>query len=492
MSSTRDAQLFTAVENGETQRARQLLMEGANANARKRVKLTRTLPSTNEVKTETVDCESVLALAILHGHVDIVDALLSSGADPNGKIEWKIAGLSSSWSLDKWKRGRWVATYTFPSPLTLAMARGGTRKGYEGVVSDAPKSDNKLPINFKGGEVKLNDANTAEDTRISSFLMKPSLPIVQVLLKHGAVVSTQELSAASKHADSRFSQTLLQHKNGPSPSVQPQTSGLAPLVSSPSSQSVDTFLSLLSDKDRKVDELLAQMDRMRAQIEELSVRTAVSESKAGDLEKRNGELVAQNTALKSANQDLQVKTRSLSLAISSKSSIITTLEKELAAARSQPTSLPEAPTRQPQPPYTINKLMYANVDFEARDADELDIATGDGVFVNLGFADGWGSGFNTSRGTSGAFPLACVSERLNQPQPSLPTYDLSSVSIRYDSCVNLQMPPTNPFRPVPTAPPSSSLYTTNHDGSSWPSTYPTDPSSPRSACHPPQEAESRT
>ncbi|KAJ3335333.1 hypothetical protein HDU93_005786, partial [Gonapodya sp. JEL0774] len=204
MSTARDIQLIEAVENGQAQRVRQLLADGANPNTRKRVTLTCSIEG--ETKTDTVECESALTLAIIHANEDIVKALLEGGADANLACEWKVADWGSSWNADRWNRTRWYWTFSFPSALTLAMARGGKWTWWDGRTEDSPYPNNKLSINHKGGHIQLKDPAVLQDARIRFFTVRPSLPIVKLLLSHGAAVAQREFDAARKQPDGRFLQ----------------------------------------------------------------------------------------------------------------------------------------------------------------------------------------------------------------------------------------------------------------------------------------------
>ncbi|KAJ3338678.1 hypothetical protein HDU93_009162 [Gonapodya sp. JEL0774] len=403
MSTTRNVLLIEAVENGQAQRVRQLLSEGANPNARKRVTLTCKIG--RETETDSVECESALALGILHAHEEVVKALLDGGADPNGACEWKTSNCSNWMGLlnaDSWTdlSKRWVGSYLFPSPLTLAVARGGKWMNWDGSTSNpAPDSDNKLAINLKGGSVQLRQPRVYQDACISPFALQPSLPILQVLLSHGAAVTQRELDAACKWPDQLFLQALQHHQFHPPTSVpaHSQHSPSAPASPSPTSQSTETFLALLTNKDREIIALRAELDQVKGRNEELSVRTAVAESKVEEVMQRNVEHQARITNLEAANQDLQTQNYALSTKNDTLSAEIRTLSTKNAALEreignlAQLTSLPpEPPTREPQPPRTVKKLMHAIAEYFAQDTDELDVAVGDEIYVNLEFADGWG------------------------------------------------------------------------------------------------------
>ncbi|KAJ3335427.1 hypothetical protein HDU93_005522, partial [Gonapodya sp. JEL0774] len=407
MSTPHDIQLIEAVENGQSQRVRQLLAEGANPNSRKRVTLSRQIGFW-ERRTDTVECESVLALGILHAHEDVVKALLEGGADPNGVCEWKLANLWPSWAADDWDRERWLRTCLFLCALTLAVARGGEWTWWHGYTEDAPNPDNQLVISLKGGNVLLIDPKEAKDAFVEPFTLRPSLPIVCLLLSHGAVVTQRELDAARELPDTQFLQALQDpQSNPPTPvSSRPQPSSPPTTAPSSSSQPTEVLLTLLTDKDRENRELRAELDQVKRRNEELSVRTAKAESNAEELQRRNLVIEARNTTLEAGIQDLQTENHTLSAenrtlstenrTLSTENRTLSTknaaLEREVGTLRTQLAPLPPSPPpREPQPPITVQRLMYAIADFEAQDTDELNITVGDAVFVNLEFADGWGS-----------------------------------------------------------------------------------------------------
>ncbi|KAJ3336116.1 hypothetical protein HDU93_003623 [Gonapodya sp. JEL0774] len=213
MSTASDILLIEAVENGQAPRVQQLLADGANPNTRKWVTLTCTIG--RETKMDSVECESALALAILLANEDVVKALLEGGADPNGVCEWKLAYRFPSWDADTWNRLRWLGTLFFPSALTLAVARGGKMIAWTGGTVDAPDSANQLAINHKGGNVQLKDPKERVDAFITPFTLRPSLPIVRLLLYHGAAVTRTELDAARKWPDASFLRALQQRQVEP-------------------------------------------------------------------------------------------------------------------------------------------------------------------------------------------------------------------------------------------------------------------------------------
>ncbi|KAJ3326057.1 hypothetical protein HDU93_002580 [Gonapodya sp. JEL0774] len=76
--------------------------------------------------------------------------------------------------------------------------------------------------------------------------------------------------------------------------------------------------------------------------------------------------------------------------------------------------LPSAPA----PPTEVKRLLWGVARFDPSGPDEIHVAVGHHVFVNLQYPDGWGSGFNTSTGQNGFFPMGCLSDDPSSPNPS--------------------------------------------------------------------------
>ncbi|KAJ3337021.1 hypothetical protein HDU93_001740 [Gonapodya sp. JEL0774] len=438
-----ESQLIEAVEGGDPARVRQLLADGVSVNARKRVTLKVDLES-GETKSDAIDCESALTLAILHGHLDVVRALLAHGADPNATCEWRIADHESTpWTFAKWNTYRWLLTITFSSPLLLAIGRGGRMvasipdpesEDSEDRFDVTMETHHKLQINLKGGDVRLENPTDARGACVD-FAMRRSLDIVKLLLEHGAVVSDSIVATARKVQDTQYAECLEQYLIN-------QRNPVPVMPHNPFINGMDSYFALLATKDQKNDQLTTR-------IEELSVRCALAESKVEGLAERVGDLLSENSSLKSSNQTLNTENQALLSKSATDIMKISFLERENALLRSQLSSLsPPAPRPTPLSPYNIKKIMFAIADHDVRDNDELRIAVGDEVYVNMGYSDGWASGFNTASGVSGFFPLACVSSQpsteptiLRRVQPSLST-------LRHDSRIANQTPTPSPFRAV--------------------------------------------
>ncbi|KAJ3340920.1 hypothetical protein HDU93_006005 [Gonapodya sp. JEL0774] len=244
MSTTREIELINAVEQGNLDRVKQLLDDGTNPNTRKRVTLTVDITDrrlvqkgglfsrdkyadVQESKTETLDCESALALAIIHHREDIVGALLEKGADPNGVCEWKISNGYKPWEMDDWDQRRWQMKISFPCALMLAMAHGGSFIRWDGNPAFTAAHDHtSLHISPPGGHVQIQNPYGWDDFVIAT--LQPSLLIVKVLVLHGANVSDAERSAARKMADSKFIQILEPHAEEQPNKVRGQSPESAP------------------------------------------------------------------------------------------------------------------------------------------------------------------------------------------------------------------------------------------------------------------------
>ncbi|KAJ3335332.1 hypothetical protein HDU93_005785 [Gonapodya sp. JEL0774] len=188
MMNHQDVDLIAAVEDGDAALVGNLLREGANRNARMNITLAVTI-ATGEIKTETIQGESALALAILHRHPQVVDALLSFGADPNREITWNIAAVKAIWTLHDWNHLRWLHTITFPSPIDLALGFSGRcRSPWKIYAGSVPEYDNKLTVNRRGGHIVLKNPNRWDDVRVwLSFRVSPAT--ILHLLRHGAAIT---------------------------------------------------------------------------------------------------------------------------------------------------------------------------------------------------------------------------------------------------------------------------------------------------------------
>ncbi|KAJ3322070.1 hypothetical protein HDU93_003155, partial [Gonapodya sp. JEL0774] len=162
MSTRQEIHLIEAVEAGDTARVRHLLSTesiGVNVHTRKRVKLSARVEIGNQMvkQSDAIECESLLGLAVMYGFLDIVVALLEHGADPNVKIEWKLANRFISWNPEDWSLRRWWYTHSFPNALSLALGRGGTWRRWDGQPGELPHKENgTIGVNKLGGSVRVD------------------------------------------------------------------------------------------------------------------------------------------------------------------------------------------------------------------------------------------------------------------------------------------------------------------------------------------------
>ncbi|KXS12483.1 hypothetical protein M427DRAFT_34679 [Gonapodya prolifera JEL478] len=82
------------------------------------------------------------------------------------------------------------------------------------------------------------------------------------------------------------------------------------------------------------------------------------------------------------------------------------LNSHAATAEEKARDAENAAPAQPRPPTSVRRVMFAIADNAHKIADKISFVTGDGIFVNFAYANGWGSGFHTSTKTSGHFPLS--------------------------------------------------------------------------------------
>ncbi|KXS12705.1 hypothetical protein M427DRAFT_391006 [Gonapodya prolifera JEL478] len=224
MASDLNLGLIEATESGNAAQVQRLIDAGAKPNdARKMVSLVgiKTEGDHFDVSTvsDTIQAESVLALAILHGDVDVVRVLLEHGrVDPNKRIEWRIAHTfkNGHYRPETWAMQRWATTYAFPNALLLAIGKGGTwtehgtnRRSGEAIVG-RENGEMALSINLKGGHVKLTYGKSADDFR-TWFAYTPKVEIVELLLRFGAKITQAKLNAAGKNPDPAFREALERH-----------------------------------------------------------------------------------------------------------------------------------------------------------------------------------------------------------------------------------------------------------------------------------------
>ncbi|KXS10698.1 hypothetical protein M427DRAFT_158873 [Gonapodya prolifera JEL478] len=176
-----------------------------------------------------------------------------------------------------------------------------------------------------------------------------------------------------------------------------------------------------------------------SQVAQLSARATAAENRAAHAETRAGMAESKVKKLERRIQELE--------------SQLSALQAENAALQSA------GGAAQARPPESVQQLLYAVGDYEPQDSDEMRLTVGDGVFVNLAFGDGWGSGLNTTSNISGIFPLSHVSStpptsgslsKLGTPSlPITPSARVESRSL-FSASGQLKPPQQSQRRPAPT------------------------------------------
>ncbi|KAJ3335280.1 hypothetical protein HDU93_005958 [Gonapodya sp. JEL0774] len=177
-----DHQLINVVESGKIDEVRGLLTLGACPSARKAVTLEIRFPGhpadgSEETKSDTIECESALALAFFHRHVDAVALLLQHGADANAEVE-----------CSRWENG------------VVQRNRRQTSN-----IGEQPQSQQSWWASYR------SEPETKEDAR-QYFHLSPHLDIVRLLLQNGANVTDRGMDAAKAFPDKRFAKLLAEHR----------------------------------------------------------------------------------------------------------------------------------------------------------------------------------------------------------------------------------------------------------------------------------------
>ncbi|KXS21283.1 carbohydrate-binding module family 1 protein [Gonapodya prolifera JEL478] len=450
MADNQDADLFAAVEGGDTVRVLEILSNGGNARARKKVtmlldvKVDRKLVRRNrirdddyedilETRTDTADCETLLAVAILRCQPQIVEALLEHGADPNAGVSWRIArNEATPWPIESWN-ARWVKTIWFPNAVALAVAVGGKMTNSQGTTVPRPGADGKVEISPKGATVIVEQK---KDTYVSPWLtsikMEQHVGVVRSLMARGATVPPSVLDGVNPTTHPSIYWEVQNAYRSQNP----------PLVSPPT-QRTDTgdFAVLLAEQARK--------------IEDLTRRAFSAESHAAQLDVRNGEMQTQKAQLESKLSSLEALIKDFEADMAALQNRNLTLEKELASLNGENAALRrnEQPgtnfssqrlLREPKPPMALNQMMFAISEFMPTEQDEIHLSLGDAIYVSLTYPDGWGSGLNTSTNLSGHFPLSHVSPFA----PGLPSYGVSSAAISLPAASRFESLPQHVRAPL--------------------------------------------
>ncbi|KAJ3336400.1 hypothetical protein HDU93_002900 [Gonapodya sp. JEL0774] len=505
--------LIQAVEAADANEVRRLLDAGARATAAKRVTITFDVASQIykfkrdkvERKTDTVDCESALALAIMRAQPEIVGMLLEAGAPPNREIRWKRSAFGT-WNMPigDWEVARWECEYFFPSALTLALGKGG--KGVTaatGKVVTIPNSKNILAINLPGGHVDIFRPRLVDDVRVQLQIV-PSIEIVRLLLDAGATVTEKELDAAKSNSDPKFLELLLLFL-GETPLPAPASyrpperreSADAPItVTSPSDglareSSFETATESIAtaggqDTARQLRRLLYRAVDAETRAENAETRCREFEALATRLRDLNEQLVAdaESTAdqvedLMNSNEALQSKVVDLESSNAALTAAVKTLQAELQKAHPerQAAAVPGQVSAVPEnikPPIVSEAPTVETADGDGTSEEELSLNFGDQALFKHDDANQWGTGHQPAAPST--VPVNNLQQSTLQTVPWSPTPG-------YDS--RLQQPTLSDaklymqsFAATPDAPLTSVSATPRVSQKVSPRRHPASPSSP--------------
>ncbi|KAJ3316539.1 hypothetical protein HDU93_004393, partial [Gonapodya sp. JEL0774] len=301
-----------------------------------------------------------------------------------------------TWTAESWHAERWMYTYSFPSALTLAVARGGKMVQHDGYTESRPTSDGRVSVNKRGGHVKVQQPQPMSD--ISEWVqLEPNLGVVEALVRGGATVGIVELKAAKANPDTRFYKTIKdyaishgdpslvtasatasspQHTRPvavPRPQLRP-VSHTSTTVQPPSPPPFDilTLSSLLAEQTVKCSHLSERALAAESMLAATTLESSQLRSRVSQLESQLASTLSVNTSLESR---------------------ILSLSETVAHLRTENTLLLSRVAAATRPPTKLQRMMYAVVDFVPRgeEEDEMALNVGDAVFVNLGYEDGWGS-----------------------------------------------------------------------------------------------------
>ncbi|KAJ3334608.1 hypothetical protein HDU93_007651, partial [Gonapodya sp. JEL0774] len=444
MATFKDRALIDAVENSDLDGVTKALRDGADPNARKRVTLTCDIQAGRF--TDTISAESAIVRAVVTGRADVVEALLVAGAVVNGAaLEWVLPNhaANSAWpgqKKDYWDSSRWRWKITFPSVLSFALGRGGKSTNNQSPTDDSGwnQSDTDkgiIRLNKRGSDVILQNPKD-ENQAFEKITLEPRLEIIAVLLKHGAAI-TNEVRAFIRGYHDRQIKDLVEAKAQNELEVV-----LASMV--PNAMSNVELAKLVAEQGKHMAALSSQLAEQGKQITALAKQLTSLEVENAALKVDNAALKVDNSALKGASLSLKndlstTERRTLDLerrcatletsppartlqADSSFSPQLHTsyhpgtsrladidrrvllVERELATLRGNP--LPSAPP----PPIDVKRLLWAVARFDPSGPDEIHVAVGHQVFVNLQYPDGWGTGLNTTTNQQGFFPMGCLSD----------------------------------------------------------------------------------
>ncbi|KAJ3343757.1 hypothetical protein HDU93_006669 [Gonapodya sp. JEL0774] len=398
---TRESTLIDAVESGNVQLVRQLLSEGTSPNARKISVLTvntgRWDRNSGPPRTDSSDGESALALAIVAGNFELVKALLEFKADPNMAISWQLSGLDP-WTADSWNRSRWAINWLYPSSLSFAVGRLGRVTNSDGKTVSNWQSDAenalRLRVNKRGSCPKIVNPSLNAD-RLVEITFTPKIEIVSLLLRYGGKVSDELLDAARTLKDRKFYELLLNHRN------------------------------------EETEQQRHREEELRIKKEWEAIQSLVEAATQVAVSQLNGRIHALENKLDGQATEIAEMQRL---------HLITTnaLQREIADLRQHVGLSSPIPIKPDMaPPVQVKQVREVKIPYQPREADEIELQSGQEVFVHLEYVDGWGRGLCIATGAVGYFPMAVVSESAGTVPP------LTQRTASLDRPVGRSQPPSS-------------------------------------------------
>ncbi|KAJ3342915.1 hypothetical protein HDU93_000574 [Gonapodya sp. JEL0774] len=359
-----DHRLIDAVDSGAVDEARRLLILGASPSARKRVTLRIRVAENRgvETKSDTIEGENAMALAIVHRHVDVVEQLLQHG-------------VKSTW--------------------------------WNGTVHDQSTVKSNLKTSNLGEQLTVQNPKIVHDVR-NYFHLRPQLDNVTMLLLNGATVTDREMEAAKAFPDKRFAELVAEHRRSSPSTSTPSALSLHRSWSSEwvhlsSPRSMDTMIdqvnqgltspALATESQAASAFAKGSTTKLQKIIEELQAKNAALESGIiayPELEGRISELEAQiinDASIPTENVTINAKKRKLNPPHSPPSAHSTLLDRHQVFRGAETSHLSPRDLEYVR----VEALMQVVANFLPQRSDELQLSCGDHVFVNVSFSDGWGS-----------------------------------------------------------------------------------------------------
>ncbi|KAJ3340246.1 hypothetical protein HDU93_007208 [Gonapodya sp. JEL0774] len=423
--------MIEAVEDGTLALLIQALRDGADPNGCKRVKVEWTFPekkggffSDKEDVTvsDEVSGESALALAVLHGKVELAKRLLEAGAEPNASTVWMVPQRHTSrdkygqhelcnrtlWNTERWKK------IEFQSCLQLALCSNGVKRNRPGSPASYSVEDGRYKDDSPDWFVLYN-------VHVPPSL-KQSHDMVRLLLSHNARVTKQVLETARALGGKSFLQLLDQHihqqlsaSETPRQRQQRDEQALNETLDDAKTTSV-----ALQNNNTELERLQMLLHTAQAEIARLEQHQVTTVADLTDLTARHKSLEADYTALQATNDQLTSRLATLNTSHTALLAQHTTLQHRLDTALAQIADLTRSTADLAHhndqlrsdlasalaradaaegaaargvalaPPVVVSRIVWAVAQFQVSEADEVPLAVGDQVFCQLEYGDGWG------------------------------------------------------------------------------------------------------